>query len=84
MKLLQLFICVVLLKIGKHMGVPVPWYLWIVLVVAYFIDLHSQATLEYNVLTNGKNIHSIGDWFYERFEKGKEESKEVEDEGVLH
>ena len=85
MKLLNVILIVLIFRISKTLDIPIPWYLWAIFILAWLVDLRSQTILEYNVITNGKNIHSIGNWLDRKFGKIEEgEEKEKEDEEVLH
>lgn len=85
MKLMQLFLVILLMKIITNLNINVPWFLWVMFAFAWLVDVRSQAILENNVVVNGKNIHRLGVWFAQEF--GKKEEGNGEDEGeedVLH
>lgn len=83
MKLLNLLIIIMLFKILAKVGMDLSWWWWLLVGVFYIIDVHSQAVLEQNVMTNGKNIHSIGDWLNENLAQ-KDEPEKGDGEDVLH
>ncbi len=77
MNLLNVLFIFLIFKISAKLGIDIPWYLWVLFLIAWFVDFHTHATTANNVVINGQNLHKIGDFIFKALD-GKEPEEEEE------